>query len=54
MVTFTSRVKVSGVRCQRLNSTRYATVAYAMVFLAPVLTFNCNQIGVHDSGFGIY
>jgi hypothetical protein len=56
MVIFTSDDKVSGFGCQvsETHSARYVGVAHKMGLLSPVLTFSCNQIGVHDSGFGIY
>jgi hypothetical protein len=40
------RFQVSGVRFQRLNSTRCVGVALEMNFLLPVLAFSCNHINV--------
>ena len=54
VITFTSSVKVSGVRCQQPNSTRCVGVDHEMDFLSSVLAFSCNQISVQNSGFGIY
>ena len=51
VITFTSSVQVSGVRCQQPTSTRCVGITHKMDILSPVLVFSCNQISVQDSGF---
>jgi hypothetical protein len=49
VITFTSRVQVSGVRCQQPNSTRYVGIAQEFDFLSPVLAFSYSQINAQGS-----
>ena len=51
VITFTSSVQVSGVRCQQPKLTRWVGVAHKMDFLTPVLAFSYNPISVQDSIF---
>ena len=51
VITFTSCVQVSGVRCQQTNSTRRVGIAHEMDFLSPLLVFSCNQISVQEPVF---
>jgi hypothetical protein len=54
VITVTSRVLVSGVRCQQKNSTPWIAGAHKMDFLSPVLPHSFIRISVQGSGFSIH